>query len=370
MPPPFAERLLPRLGPDAHWRDAVSGEHARGIPRRWPRPAARAPACRWYSGARRCPWRHGSPPAASSFPRDHAAAWRLRTAVAEPSNAPRRSAPAVPCELRRSARAGGSPATSAAIVVTLAMALAANARRFAIMDALDLRPFRFPGLDRLILVASSDSRRPLRSRVGVSRRLRRLAARSRTADPAGGGRLVGREPLRHRHSGAGARIPRYRRLLQRAGAFAVLGRNFVADEEAPGRHRRAFSAIRSGRDSSPRIRPSSARRYGWTAALRSRWRPADRLRHPCGAQVWAPLAYSARNGRIASAGTWSSLAACGGTPMEQARAEIGGIAERLKPSSRRPTVPLPNTVVTFTEGCGIRRRPVHRDHAGGGLLRC
>ena len=40
------------------------------------------------------------------------------------------------------------PATSAVIVLTLAFALATNSTSFAILDALVLRPFRFPALER------------------------------------------------------------------------------------------------------------------------------------------------------------------------------------------------------------------------------
>ena len=46
------------------------------------------------------------------------------------------------------------PAVSATIVLTLALGLAANATMFALGDALVLRPFRFAGVDRSVVVAS------------------------------------------------------------------------------------------------------------------------------------------------------------------------------------------------------------------------
>jgi predicted permease len=50
------------------------------------------------------------------------------------------------------------PAVSATIVLTLALGLAANAVIFALGDALVLRPFRFAGVDRTVVIASvSDS---------------------------------------------------------------------------------------------------------------------------------------------------------------------------------------------------------------------
>ena len=47
------------------------------------------------------------------------------------------------------------PALSATVVLVLAVALAANATTFALIDALVLRPFRYPGVSRAVLVAST-----------------------------------------------------------------------------------------------------------------------------------------------------------------------------------------------------------------------
>lgn len=49
------------------------------------------------------------------------------------------------------------PGLSATIVVTLALALAANSTIFAVLDAIVIRPFRFPGVEQLVVVSSSDS---------------------------------------------------------------------------------------------------------------------------------------------------------------------------------------------------------------------
>lgn len=51
------------------------------------------------------------------------------------------------------------PGLSLTIVLTLATALAANAAIFAIADAIVLRPFRFAGLDRAVLVSSTGPER-------------------------------------------------------------------------------------------------------------------------------------------------------------------------------------------------------------------
>jgi putative ABC transport system permease protein len=47
------------------------------------------------------------------------------------------------------------PALSATVILVLAIALAANSTTFALIDALVLRPFRYPGVDRAVLVASA-----------------------------------------------------------------------------------------------------------------------------------------------------------------------------------------------------------------------
>ena len=47
------------------------------------------------------------------------------------------------------------PAVSLTIVATLALGLAANATIFALSDAIVLRPFRFAGVDRTVVIASA-----------------------------------------------------------------------------------------------------------------------------------------------------------------------------------------------------------------------
>ena len=64
------------------------------------------------------------------------------------------------------------PALSGAIVATLALALAANATIFSLADALYLRPFRFAGVERIVVVSSAPGERSARgSHVGGAGRL-------------------------------------------------------------------------------------------------------------------------------------------------------------------------------------------------------
>ena len=147
-PPALAERALGLAVRDADWRDAIVGDLREEfvlMARRHGLPVAR----RWY-------WIQAM----------GIAAHRVSARLAPP---PRRS-PLVPSEppepragrlalLRhdlygawRSVR--HQPALSATVVVVLALGLAANATIFALADAIVLRPFRYPGVERATIVAS------------------------------------------------------------------------------------------------------------------------------------------------------------------------------------------------------------------------
>jgi len=152
-PPPLAERILRLTIRDSEWREAVSGdlreEFAEAV------------------------GRHGLPAARASYWR-HALGLAARFAAGRlvPGVTPRRWKPRdVDLEPARSwtvlsdvAHAGRAvvqrPGISAAIVGTLALALAANATIFSLADALYLRPFRFAGADRLVIVSSAPDNDP------------------------------------------------------------------------------------------------------------------------------------------------------------------------------------------------------------------
>jgi predicted permease len=147
-PPALAERALGLAVRDPEWRDAILGdlrEEFLLMTRRHGLPVAR----RWYwvqamgiaahrAAARLSPARRSAPLASPEPPDPHAGrvAWLghdLRAAW-------------------RSLR--HQPALSATVVVVLALGLAANATIFAIADAIVLRPFRYPGVERAAIVAS------------------------------------------------------------------------------------------------------------------------------------------------------------------------------------------------------------------------
>jgi predicted permease len=152
-PPLLAERALALAVGDPEWRDAILGdlrEEFLSMARRHGLPYAR----RWY-------WAQAVGVAA------HRAAARVTGS--------RRSAPFVMPEPPES-RAGSlslfwhdlrsawrslrhQPALSLTVVAMLALGLAANATIFAQADAIVLRPFRYPGVDRAAVIASDSLQR-------------------------------------------------------------------------------------------------------------------------------------------------------------------------------------------------------------------
>ena len=147
-PPSLAERGLALVEPDPDWRDAILGDlreefvtmadlHGLSYARRWYWAqaigvAARRAAARLTRAHKRQVAPDLEPPEpragrAALLAHDLRAAWR---------------------SLRH------QPALAATIVVVLALGLAANATIFALADAIVLRPFRFPGVDRAAVVAS------------------------------------------------------------------------------------------------------------------------------------------------------------------------------------------------------------------------
>ena len=149
QPPRLAERLLRWSHRDPDWRDAVCGDLAEEfvtVARRRTVASAR----RWY-------WRQSL-----------ALVLRFTSGRVVPAGMPRGRFQ--PAELADASSLGSGwlrewrhawrtvrrrPVLAAVIVVTLATALAANATIFNLADALYLRPFRFPAVDRLVMISAA-----------------------------------------------------------------------------------------------------------------------------------------------------------------------------------------------------------------------
>ena len=150
-PPTLAERLLAITIRDAEWRDSILGDLAEEFAtasERLPSSTAR----RWY-------WRQALSIAGHRLAR-RVTGTRLAVRPRPEPEEPRAGVIAMLLqELRYAWRSvWHQPALSATVVLVLAVALAANATTFALIDALVLRPFRYPGVGRAVLVASAGHR--------------------------------------------------------------------------------------------------------------------------------------------------------------------------------------------------------------------
>ena len=287
-PPSGAEHLLRAAVRDPEWRDAVLGDLAEEYARVGQRCGVHR-ARRWY-------WRQALAIAA------RVSASRLLPGGVpgvpggrRPSTRARRSVrPGARRALRVARAPGARPSLSAVIVVTLALALAANATVFNLADALYLRPFRFPGSIgwSVVLCAEDATRWP-------------TAARSRRPTTATG--------------------PREHDAVSFSAAADFWDPN-LSDADRPSNWRAFASAHRSSaRQGRTAARPHLPRRGGRTRARTAAWschtrsgcgglaptpalvgrsvrlngephevvgvmRPGPAL--PYGAEVWAPLAYT------------------------------------------------------------------------------
>ena len=344
-PPPLAERILRLTIRDSEWREAVSGdlreEFAEAV------------------------GRHGLPAARASYWR-HALGLAARFAAGRlvPGVTPRRWKPRdVDLEPARSwtvlsdvAHAGRAvvqrPGISAAIVGTLALALAANATIFSLADALYLRPFRFAGADRLVIVSSAPDNDPGADHSSVAPADFRDWERESTTlttfaaaafwDP----NMSGMENPEQ--------VPGFRvspTFFSAIGAETLFGRTFSDLEAVPGSNRVVLShglwARRFGSD--PAIVGRSIRFDGEPYEVVGVMRPGTAL--PYGAEVWAPLAYSDEEwAERARGGLLVMARLADGQSIGAARTEMGAIVERQRRAHPDTNARRGITVVTITRG--------------------
>ena len=158
-PPGLAERVLAMALGDGEWSDTILGdlheEHAARA------RASRSRAAFWYC-QQAC--RLATRGIAARFRRTRP--WRARRDL--PSLPPRPAGDTLMRTLVLEARYAirsilKRPAMSAIVVLTLALGLGANAAIFSMFDALVLRPFTMPDVDRITLVTftkpTDDNRR-------------------------------------------------------------------------------------------------------------------------------------------------------------------------------------------------------------------
>jgi predicted permease len=345
--PPLAESLLRRSILDAEWRESVTGDLREEFAEQL-RQTGPVAARRWY-------WRQAI-----------GLSLRFATSRLVPSMRPPRRW-AVP-ELATDGRSRWAwlndgryalralrhrPALSGAIVVTLALALAANAAIFTLADALYLRPFRFAGVDRLVVVASAPERDPLADRSSVAPADYRDWVRESTTltdfaaadfwDPS-------LSEVDQPEQLAGFRVS--------AGFFRalktepLLGRTFLDEEASPGRDRKvvlshAIWTRRFGAD--PSLVGRTIRLNGESHEVVGVMRPGPSV--PFGAELWAPLAYTEGEWLERRRGWLLVLARlAGGQSIGTARAEMTAIVARQRQQFPDTHATREVSVVSFTRG--------------------
>lgn len=350
-PPPLAERLLRAAVSDAEWREAITGDLREELAALAMRRGAAA-ARRWY-------WRQALPLAARfavgrivPAARPH----RHRVSIREVESTSAMGA-GWSRELRHAWRGlAQRPGLSAVIVTTLALALTANAVVFTLGDALYLRPFRFPDVERLLLVSSDTNASALyldresvtpgdfRDWQHEATSVEALAA-SEFWDPNLSGIDVP-EQL------PGVRVtPGFFDVMR---VSPVLGRTFRDDETHPGANHVVVLS-----------HAAWLRRFGGAPDVLGRTLRLDgdphevigvmppRFAIPYGADVWAPLALDASAWQARKSGTLMVIGRlAAGRSLADARDEFTAIAARQAAAHPETNRARGVTVLSFTRGLG------------------
>ncbi len=242
---------------------------------------------------------------------------------------------------------------AAVVVITLAVALAANSTTFSLMDALVLRPYRFPGVDRLLVVTTIAPDDTFVDRENVSAAdYRDWTAASKTAAQwamnlwwdanLSGVDIPEQIPGRMVSPGFFALL----------GSTPALGREFLDEEARPGQHRRVVLGHglwqrRFAGD--PAIIGQSVRFDGEPYEVVGVAREGFQI--PDGTEVWAPLALTDEqwaNRRQAFYGAFARLA--DGQRVASARAELTSIIETQRRDHPDTNKNRLARVMTFTDG--------------------
>jgi putative ABC transport system permease protein len=245
------------------------------------------------------------------------------------------------------------PLLSFTVVVTLALALAANSTTFSLLDALVLRPYRFAGVDRLVVATTGAPDDNFVDRLNVSAAdFREWRERSSTIQ-----NWAMYQWWDANLSGVDVpeQVPAF---FVSAGYFElmnvqpVLGRAFLESETEPGRHQRVVLghglwARRFASD--PEIIGKNVRLDGAPYEVVGVAPPG--FATPDGAELWAPIALTDQqwaDRRAQDFGIYGRLR--DGATLEQARAELTTVID-----TQRREYPVTNSrrharVLSFTKG--------------------
>jgi putative ABC transport system permease protein len=245
------------------------------------------------------------------------------------------------------------PQLSAAVIVTLALALAANSTTFSLLDALVLRPYRFAGVDRLMVATTGGPEDTFFDRINVTGADFREWREQSTTVKAWAmyqwwdANLSGVDTPEQ--------VPGF---FVSPGFFALLsapptmGREFLENEAVPGQHHRAV--IGHGLwmrrfASDPDIVGKSIRLDGESYEVVG-VAPLG-FNTPDGAEVWAPIAMTEErwaNRRLETYGIMGRLA--DGVALEQARAELTSLADTQRRDHPDTNHRRHARVLSFTAG--------------------
>ncbi len=257
-------------------------------------------------------------------------------------------------DLRYAWRAlGQRPLVSFTVVVTLALALAANSITFSLMDALVLRPYRFAGVDRLVMATTAPQDANFFDRINVTAAdFREWRERSTTVKDWAmyqwwDANLSGVD--------VPEQVPAFfvsPGFFELMGSSPILGRAFTVSEAQPGQHQRVVLghglwARRFASD--PNIVGKSVRLDGEPYEVVGVAVPG--FTTPDGAELWAPIALTDQqwaNRRDENFGIIGRLA--DGATVEQARAEITTIVDAQRRDHPESNVRRYARLLSFTNG--------------------
>ena len=245
------------------------------------------------------------------------------------------------------------PLLSVAVVLTLALALAANSTTFSLLDALVLRPYRFAGVDRLVVatIGAADDRFVDRLNVAAAD-FREWREQSKTMKSwamyqwwdanLSGVDIPEQVP-------AFFVSPGFFELL---GSRPIMGRAFTEGEAQPGQHHRVVLghglwARRFASD--PNIVGKTVRLDGEPYEVVGVAPPG--FTTPDGAELWAPIALTDAqwaNRRDESFGIYGRLA--DSVTVEEARAELATIVDAQRRDNPETNVRRYSRVMSFTQG--------------------
>lgn len=229
---------------------------------------------------------------------------------------------------------GKRPGLSALVVLTLALGLGANAAIFEMVDALVLRPFTIPQIDRIVMVAETSPDEGIgnaNETVSPANFLdwkKQATAFERLA--AFGWWDVNLAGIDEPERVSGFFVSAD--LFPALGIEPVLGRWFTHDEETRGRHRRAVLSHglwqrRFGSDPSILGKPIllDAEQFDVVGVAP----PA--FDFPMGAEIWAPLSFDAKAAALRRSRYLSVVGRLAPSrTIEEAKAEMAVIARRLE----------------------------------------